>query len=93
MIAVTPPAYYQQIEIDEFKQRPRGTSSDSSELDELSKRVFLHLMATPRHFLERNGGDDEYNPPQAVTVVTKRVRFRYVGPGKPLPLEEETGNP
>jgi hypothetical protein len=93
MITATPPAYYQQVEIDEFKQGPRGASSDSNQLDELSKRVFLHLIATPRHFLDSNGGDDEYHPPQAVAVVTKRVRFRYVGPGKPLPLDEETGNP
>jgi hypothetical protein len=93
MLTATPPAYYQQFEIDEVKQRPRGTSSDSSQLDELSKRAFLHLIATPRHFLEPTGGADEYRPPQAVTVVTKRVRFRYVGPGKPLPLAEETRNP
>lgn len=93
MLTATPPAYYQQIEIDEFKQSPRGASNDSSQLDELSKQVFLHLTATARHWMKPNDLDDDYHPPQAVNVVTKRVRFRYVGPGKPLPLDEETDNP
>jgi hypothetical protein len=90
VITATPPAYCQQIEIAEFKQRPQGASSDSSQLDELSKRVFLHLRTTPRHFLEPDGVFDEYQPPLPVSAVTKRVRFRFVGAGKPLPLDEET---
>jgi hypothetical protein len=84
------PAYIQPIENDEFKHRPKGASSDSSQLDELSKKVVLHLMSTPRHFLELTIVYDEYQPPRPLNVVTKRVRFRYVGEGKPLPLDEET---
>lgn len=32
---------------------------------------------------------DEFELPQPISVYSKRVRFRYVGPGKPIPLDED----
>lgn len=32
----------------------------------------------------------EYQIPQPASVSKKRVRFRYVGSGKPMPLDDET---
>ena len=89
MLTATPPAYYQEFEKEESRQGPRGASSDSTQIDEISKRAFQHLISTPRHYVEFEQMGEEYNPPIPTSVTRKRVRFRYVGPGKPLPLEED----
>ena len=87
MLTATPSAYYQEFDREESRH-PRGASSDSTQIDEISKRVFQHLISTPRHYVEFDQMGEEYNPPIPTSVTSKRVRFRYVGPGKPLPLEE-----
>ena len=89
MITATPPAYYESIDVNELHSKPRGASDDSAQIDACSMLALKHLISTPRHMLEPVGDADDYNVLQPGSVRTKRVRFRYVGPGKPMQLGED----
>ena len=87
MITALPPAYYRELTVEEGSLRPRGFSDDARLMEHVSIDTARHLFSTPGSFIPAENDDYEVPPPQS--VVTKKVRFRYLGPGKPLPLDED----
>lgn len=88
MIAAPPPAYHQEISIDDARLRPQGAGADSQLVDVTLRSAILHLKTSFEHLVREND-EYEYTPPPPQAVTTKRVRFRYLGPGKPMPRDDE----
>ena len=87
MITAPPPDYCQEMSMDEARLRPRGFSEDARCMEQASINAIRHLCSTPGRFVSV-GNDDDYEVPTPQAVTTKKVRFRYLGAGRPLPLDK-----
>lgn len=77
-----------EIPTDYERLRARGASQDSTFIDDSLHKALVHLLSTPGQSLMHEA---EYaykpTPPQAYAV--KKVRFRFLGAGQPLPIHED----
>lgn len=93
MITAPPPAYHQEIALDEHHVRPQGVDADSQLIDSTRLSAVFHLKSTPNQLYSQEtlavvDDDNKYCTPPAQKVTTLKVRFRHIGEGKPMPMDD-----
>ena len=85
MITVTPPAYYQEMDVNEKHLRPRGASSDSDQIDKFAASALRFLLSSPRSTVFNQIEIDDYTAPGLQRMLQKNVRIVKHGNLKPVP--------
>ena len=99
MIAAPSLAYHQEISADDQRLRPQGAGADSQLIDSTRLSAVSHLKSTPNQLYSQEtiavvvvvvvvDDDYEYRTPPAQKVTTLKVRFRHIGKGKPMPMDD-----
>ena len=97
MIAAPSLAYHQEISADDQRLRPQGAGADSQLIDSTRLSAVSHLKSTPNQLYSQETiavvvvvvvDDYEYCTPPAQKVTTLKVRFRHIGEGKPMPMDD-----
>ena len=94
MIAAPSLAYHQEISADDQRLRPQGAGADSQLIDSTRLSAVSHLKSTPNQLYSQEtiavvvDDDYEYRTPPAQKVTTLKVRFRHIGEGKPMPMDD-----
>lgn len=89
MIAASPPAYHQEIALDDRRMRPRGAGADSRLVDVTLRTAILQMTSSFEHLLSVSDDSDVYVAPGLKKVLRKRMRIIHRGPLQPTPVDED----
>ena len=89
MIAAPPPAYHQEISIDDARLRPQGAGADSQLVDVTLRAAITQMTTSFERLLSFSDDSDVYVAPGLKSVSTKRMRIIHRGPIQPTPVDED----
>lgn len=91
MMTATPPAYHQNVDIDDQSRVSSGYSDDAKEAELLLLRSIEHFRSTPARTFAASFYDD-YKTPPPQSRRRMKVKFSLRGAGAPLALDADENN-
>jgi len=88
MIAAHPPAYHQEIAIDEQRVRPHGVGADSQLVDVTLRFAVSQMTKSFEDLLSGIEEMEVYIAPGLKKSLSKRMRVVHRGPLQPMPVDE-----